>query len=166
VIVGCVVLASCFIGDPINRDIAMQLNPEGEPVIIGTRCDVEGLTVRVFEKTTDAGPPPGQEPLWEAESTTARGPLEVEIGHAPPGFRETIPLATPLDPDKEYAAEVDWSGPGNDGMFFTPSNLPAGREILTAPAEIAAKQAYIDERTTDWCGETFPLDSMSAQSLG
>jgi hypothetical protein len=118
------------------------------PVIVGVSCarGAQPVDVAIYEGATDTS-----QPLWLVRASENRLLVEAPLGQTPRGFREVVPLSQPLDPAKEYQAQVTWGSWDRDRMTFTVEDLPADGQLLTAEEGVRPEQEWIAGREKVEC---------------
>jgi hypothetical protein len=116
--------------------VGVSVAPEG--VTAASAPCHEAVSYRTITLTTTDGTV-----AWQAGATTLSQPVpRLIVGTAPPGFRDDVPLAGPLDPQASYRLEVTIMRPDNHAV--TPLIL-AGVATFR-PVDLRADRVWFDGR--------------------
>ena len=121
----------------INDDPTLGVSPTATGLGVRAYIDNCPAATRVRVRTGDTV-------LWEidraAPTRTESSDFDLLIGEAPPGWRETIPLAEPLSDDASYLLTTE---PEGDLLEFALDDLSPGR-LLTETGEEQATPLRIE----------------------
>ncbi len=147
---------ACVIGDHPNQHIAMTVDSQGKPVIVGTWCGIPGPVIVSVSNIPDGSSAPGGRTFWQIASNEVLVPVDVVVGRTPEGFRESIHLDEPLDTYSTYVAQIDYPGaPSSEVMSFSISGLPSDG-VLIADNKVVSEDAFVSEGLKASCGASLP----------
>lgn len=90
--------------------------------------------------------------VWSAEAHRSTGIERLTVGRAPPGFRDTVPLARPLDTRATYDLQFLVIRPAADTATTRPRgpetdiDLAFGATVRFRPADLRPDRVWVDAR--------------------